>query len=243
VTSMAASCLPGASSIEITVIASLVQSAHKVVRGYDGDSSAVSLRDVKRFLTLVTWFGENFPKVGDKVHQLVEERQQGTKGSKEPATAGVGRSRGKPVAMSSGGGDKRPAIGLSTLATSVALALAHVYYYRLGSASIRRAFWQEMQYTLRRNWVHLLQARGWVDLSLSDGWAWGAVLDFLTDRFATNMVMEEGIALNAALKENLFVVIVCILNKLPVFIVGKPGSSKTLTMQVCVQGDYCRERC
>jgi E3 ubiquitin-protein ligase RNF213 len=32
-----------------------------------------------------------------------------------------------------------------------------------------------------------------------------------------------GIATNAALKENIFVTLVCILNKIPVFIVGKPG--------------------
>ena len=44
--------------------------------------------------------------------------------------------------------------------------------------------------------------------------------------------VEEGVALNEALSENLFVSIVCILNKLPLFLVGKPGTSKTLTMQV-----------
>lgn len=38
--------------------------------------------------------------------------------------------------------------------------------------------------------------------------------------------------MNEALVENLFVVVVCLLTKCPVFVVGKPGSSKTLTMQV-----------
>ena len=46
------------------------------------------------------------------------------------------------------------------------------------------------------------------------------------------MIVEEGIAMNEALVENLFVVVVCLLTKCPVFVVGKPGSSKTLTMQV-----------
>jgi E3 ubiquitin-protein ligase RNF213 len=50
-------------------------------------------------------------------------------------------------------------------------------------------------------------------------------------RFAQNLEIEEGIAMNQALMENLFVTIVCILNKVPCFVVGKPGSSKTLTMQ------------
>ena len=41
-----------------------------------------------------------------------------------------------------------------------------------------------------------------------------------------------GIALNQALSENLFVTIICILNKIPIFIVGKPGTSKTLAIQI-----------
>jgi hypothetical protein len=37
------------------------------------------------------------------------------------------------------------------------------------------------------------------------------------------MELPEGIAQNSALLENVFVVMVCILNKIPVFVVGKPG--------------------
>jgi len=44
--------------------------------------------------------------------------------------------------------------------------------------------------------------------------------------------VEDAIAMNHALMENLYVSTVCILNRIPIFVVGKPGSSKTLTMQV-----------
>lgn len=47
-----------------------------------------------------------------------------------------------------------------------------------------------------------------------------------------SMDIPKGIAKNAALKENVFVLLVCILNKLPLFIVGKPGCSKSLSMQL-----------
>ena len=75
--------------------------------------------------------------------------------------------------------------------------------------------------------------------------------------FCEELDVEEGIALNNALTENLFVTIVCILNRfcifidlflfpkdfqnndffdsihrVPVFLVGKPGTSKTLTLQI-----------
>ena len=37
------------------------------------------------------------------------------------------------------------------------------------------------------------------------------------------MELPEGIAPDTALLENVFVVLACILNKIPVFVVGKPG--------------------
>ena len=48
---------------------------------------------------------------------------------------------------------------------------------------------------------------------------------------AENVVLEEGIATNQALLENLFCLFVCICNKIPLFIVGKPGCSKSLSVQ------------
>ena len=42
----------------------------------------------------------------------------------------------------------------------------------------------------------------------------------------------DGIALNKALCENLFMIFVSVLNKIPIFVIGKPGSSKSLAMEV-----------
>ena len=44
------------------------------------------------------------------------------------------------------------------------------------------------------------------------------------------MDIPRGIAANRALKENLFMILVCVMTKLPIVLVGKPGSSKTLSM-------------
>jgi hypothetical protein len=41
---------------------------------------------------------------------------------------------------------------------------------------------------------------------------------------------DAGIAKNTSLTENVFVLLICILTKTPVFLVGKPGSSKSLAM-------------
>ncbi|XP_076077139.1 uncharacterized protein LOC143047776 [Mytilus galloprovincialis] len=44
--------------------------------------------------------------------------------------------------------------------------------------------------------------------------------------------LPEGTALNAALQENVFMLLVCILCKVPIFLVGKPGCSKSLSIQL-----------
>lgn len=46
------------------------------------------------------------------------------------------------------------------------------------------------------------------------------------------MELKPGIGKNAPLKENIFVIITCILNQIPLIITGKPGSSKTLAMNL-----------
>ena len=46
------------------------------------------------------------------------------------------------------------------------------------------------------------------------------------------MGLPRGTARNAALQENVFLITVCILTKIPIFVVGKPGCSKSLAMQV-----------
>ena len=43
---------------------------------------------------------------------------------------------------------------------------------------------------------------------------------------------SKGIALNRALRENLFTIFICITNKIPLIIVGKPGTSKSLSFQI-----------
>ena len=54
------------------------------------------------------------------------------------------------------------------------------------------------------------------------------------------MNLGEGIALNEALCENLFMMLVSVLNQIPIFVIGKPGSSKSLAMELIqsnLQGD------
>lgn len=51
-------------------------------------------------------------------------------------------------------------------------------------------------------------------------------------RVLDKMAIPAGIGKNYPLKENVFVIINCILNQIPLIITGKPGSSKTLAMNL-----------
>ena len=46
------------------------------------------------------------------------------------------------------------------------------------------------------------------------------------------MVVGENIAHNAALRENVFMMAVCVDLRIPLFLVGKPGSSKSLAKSI-----------
>ena len=55
--------------------------------------------------------------------------------------------------------------------------------------------------------------------------------------------LADNIAKNQALKENVFMMIVCIELRIPLFLVGKPGSSKSLAKTIvadAMQGDSSR---
>ena len=46
------------------------------------------------------------------------------------------------------------------------------------------------------------------------------------------MVLGENIARNVALRENVFMMAVCVDLRIPLFLVGKPGSSKSLAKAI-----------
>ena len=89
------------------------------------------------------------------------------------------------------------------------LAIAFVYYFRLADETVRAELLAELK----------------IEKS---------VIDEAKAKFVQNFKIDADIAMNNALSENLFVLTVCILNKIPVFLVGSPGTSKTLALQIIV---------
>ena len=47
-----------------------------------------------------------------------------------------------------------------------------------------------------------------------------------------HMQVDDNIAKNAALRENVFMMTICVELRIPLFLVGKPGSSKSLAKSI-----------
>ncbi|XP_043084874.1 E3 ubiquitin-protein ligase rnf213-alpha-like isoform X2 [Puntigrus tetrazona] len=58
----------------------------------------------------------------------------------------------------------------------------------------------------------------------------------IQDLFLSGVPLRETIARNNALKENVFMMVICIELKIPLFLVGKPGSSKSLSKTLVADG-------
>ena len=59
--------------------------------------------------------------------------------------------------------------------------------------------------------------------------------------FLDELDLGVNIAKNVALRENIFMMVICIELKIPLFLVGKPGSSKSLAKAIVsnsMQGQY-----
>ena len=59
--------------------------------------------------------------------------------------------------------------------------------------------------------------------------------DSCQEAFLANMELGVNIAHNAALRENVFMMAVCVELRIPLFVVGKPGSSKSLAKSIIVE--------
>ena len=104
---------------------------------------------------------------------------------------------------------------------SLNLSIYLCYYIRIFDKKIRKEFCELMKESFGKNF----------DFE-----------DFpkqIQNIIADSVDLEKGIAKNRALLENLFSIFVCLNTKIPLFIIGKPGSSKSLSAQLifkCMNG-------
>ncbi|XP_038050831.1 uncharacterized protein LOC119723980 [Patiria miniata] len=103
---------------------------------------------------------------------------------------------------------------------AIILALSHCYHSRLSSSDDRKLYRESVAKICKKKYPPFTEEQIEEVIRKEQ-------LDILN-----RMELEEGIAKNEALRENVFVVLTSILNRIPVFLVGKPGCSKSLSLQL-----------
>jgi hypothetical protein len=101
---------------------------------------------------------------------------------------------------------------------SILLAMSICYYNRLSDTKQKDRFYNEVKSDL---------------FNIENEDFKGMIRDEQMD-ILTRMELPPAIALNSAILENVFTLLVCALNKIPLFICGKPGCSKSLAVQLLI---------
>ena len=103
------------------------------------------------------------------------------------------------------------------------MALLLCYYFRIRSSSQRNNYIKLIQNNLKpESIMHPIGSESFLI----------KMLRLEQSKLIDRMEMPSGTAKNQALINNIFVLFVCIVNRIPVILCGKPGCSKTSAMQI-----------
>ena len=165
-----------------------------------GDTSNVSLREIKYFVTFYQSFIKYY-KFLKELSKKINDKKQLIQCNNSM------RTHLKEIS---------PIPDKSFKENSINLSLYISYYLRLPIKELRKELCE------RLNKEHLFQY-GFLDIPEKES-------KFLIDQIEINP--QRGIAKNKALRENIFCEFFCLINKIPLIICGKPGNSKTLSVQL-----------
>ena len=184
------------------VVDSLVES-QKFIRNAEKNPFCVSLRDVHRCICLISWF--------EKMKEKPQKKNISIKKVKCPEHLQEYHTMSERY-------NKRPII------KSIVLALAHCYLSRLPTPELREKY--------RAHTMKTFCSNGCMMITNENTDTFAAIVRMEEEDYLDRMELPLGTARNAALRENVFVMLVCILNRIPIFVVGKPGCSKSLSIQL-----------
>ncbi|CAF1188642.1 unnamed protein product [Rotaria sp. Silwood1] len=109
-------------------------------------------------------------------------------------------------------------------ATFIALLLC--YYFRLRSTKLKTVYINNIELTIKKLYPEFGDRRDYLIKYILKH-----EQKKLIDK---KMELPEGISLNRALRDNIFVLFACIINRIPLFMCGKPGSSKSSAVQILI---------
>ncbi|RIA81638.1 hypothetical protein C1645_547708 [Glomus cerebriforme] len=167
------------------VFPELLFASQKFIRKVE-EPYSVSLRDVKRAITLVKFF-----------YKSLQNRPAYRKGHMYPPS-------GNPTIIT----------------RSYVLALSLCYHSRLYEQDVRKKYRREMGKILQSHKAYIGENM------------FATIIREEQEDYINRMQCPPNTAHNEALLENVLVMIVCILTKIPLFLIGAPGSSKSLAIRL-----------
>jgi hypothetical protein len=185
------------------MLVDLLAASQTFIRVAEKNSFCVSLRDVNRCIILINWF-EEMKEKRQKINTSIK-KDKCPKHLQEYLTMSE-RYETMPMIK------------------SIVLALAHCYLSRLPTAELRKKYRKEM--------IDLFSRNGTIMTYKTNSDSFAAIVRMEEEDYLDRMELPPGTARNVALRENVFVILVCILNRIPIFVVGKPGCSKSLSIQL-----------
>ncbi|ESO94720.1 hypothetical protein LOTGIDRAFT_232244 [Lottia gigantea] len=196
-------------------LSSILVASQDFMRSQNNECSFVSLRDVERVLTVMCW--------------LLQQADEGDLFDKIKGDENDDEEWGEKTNDDEEEDDEEEDEMVNDI--TIALILALAVCYRSGLRS-RDEFDKEIIKTFKPPFY------------LPDGIKeYQRIIDRCQESFLEDVDLGTNIAKNHALKENIFLMVVCMELRIPLFLVGKPGSSKSLAKTIvadAMQGNSSR---
>ncbi|XP_021342051.1 E3 ubiquitin-protein ligase rnf213-alpha-like, partial [Mizuhopecten yessoensis] len=184
------------------VVSVILTASQEFMRKQKDECSFVSLRDVERVLEVMSWF-YNQSQGDSALFDLLNESSEENSDEDEMEDDEQNQSQ-----------------DISDIARSLLLALGVCYH-----ACLKKR--EEYRKAVAPLFTPPCQIPG-----ADPAQQMLEEIERCQDAFLTNVELGKNIAHNQALKENVFMMVTCIELRIPLFLVGKPGSSKSLAKTV-----------
>ncbi|WAR07205.1 R213A-like protein [Mya arenaria] len=191
----------------IEVVSRILTVSQDYMRAQRDECSFVSLRDVERVLTVMAWFYYQ----GEDGGWLFEAMDRKVSGSEE-------HRQGDSDEEEETEDERYLSQELDNITRSLILAIGVCYHACLKTR-------QEYRQAVAGHFRQPCSLQGGEAQILEE-------IERCQEVFLDNVSLEDNIARNTALKENVFMMVVCIELRIPLFLVGKPGSSKSLAKTI-----------
>ena len=212
---------------QLKLIVDLLAMSQKFMRQQKNECNFVSLRDIQRVIKVIQWFLLNgqpiFEQMAIKKRNDRRKQQQAQKMSDDDDDDDDDDQTdsdddNESITSTTG---SQPAQQPNFI-ISLILALNTCYHVKLQEEKSRFIYRHNMT-------THLCKFDQQVaETSIAKD------IDYCYQVFLEDIQLPDAIARNQALKENVFMMIMCVELKIPLFIIGKPGSSKSLGLFLLV---------